>query len=141
AFHAVMRVPVDHEVGTGVVDGLAKEVAAEEREDLLPFAGERVLHRRVMEQSDAEVGVELVERARQPVREPPRMADERPPLPLAPVRRDRPPAPPPKPPPTPSGPPTPGAASPPRIPALEPSGRVTSARASRFKNPGPGWDP
>src|SRR5204863_1094888 len=58
----VMRVTVDHEVGSSLVDRLTEEVAAEERIDLALLRAERVLHGREVQQCDPRVGAQLGER-------------------------------------------------------------------------------
>jgi hypothetical protein len=55
AFGPGMRVSVDGEVGSALVDRLREQVAAEERIDLGGFAGHRVGDRRVVCQGNANV--------------------------------------------------------------------------------------
>src|SRR6185295_15996046 len=73
----VVRVPVDDQIGAGGVDGLAQQVATEERVDLEAFATERVLHRREVGERDAHVGMQRLQGEVQVVGEGTRVPDER----------------------------------------------------------------
>src|SRR5262249_37251917 len=74
---AVVRVAVHDEIGTYGVDRFGEQVAAEEREDLRPLALHGLLHGGVVQERDAPVGAEAVERGGEPVGQGDRMVDER----------------------------------------------------------------
>ena len=73
---APVCVAVDRHVGLPAIDGLGEQVAAEEGEDLRSLTLQRLRHRRVVGEGDADVALQRAERCRKGIGHLPGAADE-----------------------------------------------------------------